>query len=170
MKFSATILTLLFSNLVASNGLSFFSGGQKTLEDKGGPVTGDSPLTYCQAQHDDDILVLDHVNLTPNPPTAGNTLTIEAVGTLLEPLEKDSYVILTVKYGLIKLVNTRQDLCAQVSNVDLECPVEKGKITIQKDVELPAEIPNGKYTVFADAYTRDNKKIICLEATVVFAK
>jgi len=164
MKFSATILALLFSSLVASNGLSFFNGGQKTLDEKGGPVVGDSPLTYCQAQHDDDLLVLDHVNLTPNPPTAyacfsslawpcsaswlcpsGNTLTIEAAGRLLEPLEEGAYVILTVKYGLIKLVNTKQNLCSQVSNVDMECPVEAGPIVIQKDVELPNEIPNVNY-------------------------
>jgi hypothetical protein len=29
-----------------------------------------------------------------------------------------------------------------VSNVDLECPIEKGKITITKDVEIPKEIPS----------------------------
>lgn len=26
----------------------------------------------------------------------------------------------------------------------------------------------GKYTVFADAYTKEGKKIVCMEATVVF--
>ncbi|RAL66585.1 hypothetical protein DID88_006275 [Monilinia fructigena] len=62
-------------------------------------------------------LKLDHVNLNPNPPTAGNKLTIEAVGTLSQKLEKGAYVIL------------------QVSNVDLNCPVDEGKITITKDVD-----------------------------------
>jgi len=106
--------------------------------------------------------------LTPNPPQAGKTLTIEAVGTLLEDIEKEAKVILQVKYGLIRLVNTEADLCQQVSNVDLECPIKKGKITITKDVELPKEIPPGTYTVFADAYTKDKRKIVCLEATVTF--
>jgi len=170
MKFSVTVLTLLFSTLVAADGLSFFGSGQRVLDDKGGPVTGDSPLKYCKAQHADDILSLDHVNLSPNPPTAGNKLTIEAVGTLLEPLEKDAYVILQVKYGLIRLVNMKQDLCDQVSNVNLECPVQEGKITISKDVDLPSEIPPGKYEVLADAYTKDDRHIICLEATVVFSR
>ena len=72
---------------------------------------------------------------------SGNTLTIEAVGTLSQPLEKGAYVVLQVKYGLIRLVNVQQDLCDQVSNVDLECPIDEGKITIVKDVELPKEIP-----------------------------
>ena len=60
---------------------------------------------------------------------------------MLEDIEKKAYVILQVKYGLIRLVNTQADLCDQVSNVDLECPIKKGKTTITKDVELPKEIP-----------------------------
>jgi len=166
MKFSLSLITLLLSSLVASEGLSLF-GGQKVL-DETTKVPGDNPLSYCQAEHSDDILVLDHVNLDPNPPSAGKTLTIEAVGTLLEDVEEGAYVILQVKYGLIRLVNTQANLCEQVSNVDLSCPIKKGKTTITKDVEIPKEIPPGKYTVFADAYTKDKKKIICLEATVQF--
>ena len=50
-------------------------------------------------------------------------------------------MVLQVKYGLIRLVNTEADLCEQVSNVDLTCPIKKGKTTIVKDVELPKEIP-----------------------------
>jgi hypothetical protein len=60
---------------------------------------------------------------------------------LTQKLEKGAYVNLQVKYGLIRLVNMRQDLCDQVSNVDLDCPIDEGKITIVKDVELPKEIP-----------------------------
>jgi len=133
-------------------------------------VPGDNPLTYCQKNHDGDLLALKKVNLTPNPPLKGTTLTIEAVGDLLEDVDKGAYVVLQVKYGLIRLVNTEADLCEQVSNVDLTCPIQKGKITIVKDVELPNEIPPGKYTVLADAYTArpESKKIICLEAEVIF--
>lgn len=71
MKFSLSILTLLLSTLVASNGLSFFGGGQKALGD-GETVPGDNPLTYCKKDHDDDLLVLEKVNLSPNPPLKYN--------------------------------------------------------------------------------------------------
>jgi hypothetical protein len=166
MKLSLPLLTLALSACSVSASISLF-GGQKVLGD-GEPVKGDNPLSYCQASHADDILVLDHVNLTPNPPEAGRTLTIEAVGTLLEDVEKGAFVVLQVKYGLIRLVNTQADLCEQVTNVDLECPIKKGKTVITKDVELPKEIPPGTYTVFADAYTSEKKHIVCLEATVTF--
>lgn len=49
--------------------------------------------------------------------------------------------MLQVKYGYIKLVNTQADLCEQIKNVDMECPVEKGEITITKDVEIPDQVP-----------------------------
>jgi len=174
MKFSIGFLALLLSSFVTSKGLSTgfgfsVTGGQKPLGD-GAAVPGDNPLSFCKADHDDDILVLDHVNLTPNPPLKGSSLTIEAVGSLLEDVGDGAYVVLQVKYGLIRLVNTEADLCDQVSNVDLSCPIKKGKTKITKDVELPKEIPPGTYTVFADAYTArpESKKIICLEATVTF--
>ena len=72
---------------------------------------------------------------------SGATLTIEATGTFIEEVEEGAYVILQVKYGLIRLVNTKADVCEQVKNVDLECPIKKGKTVIRKDVELPNEIP-----------------------------
>jgi len=169
MKFLSTIAPLLLSTLVVADGLSFFSDKQTVL-DESLQVPGQSPLLFCQANHDADLLLIEHVNLSPNPPAAGDILTIEAVGTFLEDIQEGAYVHLQVKYGLIRLINTTADLCEQVKNVDLECPIKKGKTTITKEVELPNEIPPGKYTVLADVYTVDDVHITCLTATVVFAK
>lgn len=75
---------------------------------------------------------------------------------------------LTVKYGLITIIRQTADLCQQVKNVDLECPIKKGETSLTKDVELPKQIPPGKYTVLADVVTKDDKKVTCLSATVEF--
>lgn len=48
---------------------------------------------------------------------------------------------LQVKYGLIRLINQDADLCEQVKNVDLECPLKKGDMELTKDIDLPKEIP-----------------------------
>lgn len=72
-------------------------------------------------------------------------MSIEAAGTLLEDVEEGAFVIIQVKYGLIRLVNTQADLCEQVGKVDLECPLKKGKTKIVKDVDLPKEIPPVSY-------------------------
>lgn len=77
---------------------------------------------------------------------------------------------LQVKYGLITIVKQTADLCNTVKEVDLECPIKKGDMTLTKEVELPKQIPPGKYTVLADVLTKDEKKITCLTATVEFSR
>lgn len=72
---------------------------------------------------------------------SGQTLTIEAAGTLRERIEKGATVLLEVKYGLITLIRQTADLCEQIENVDLHCPLEKGDMVLKKQVELPKQIP-----------------------------
>ena len=60
---------------------------------------------------------------------------------MLETIEDGAYVHLQVKYGVIRLITTKADLCEQLKNVDIECPIEEGPLTITKTVELPKEIP-----------------------------
>lgn len=72
---------------------------------------------------------------------SGKTLTIEAIGTFKEDIGKGAYVVLQVKYGLIKLLSTTADLCEQIKEVDMECPIKAGETKITKEVDLPAQIP-----------------------------
>lgn len=72
---------------------------------------------------------------------SGQTLTIKAKGTLKEEVTKGAIVLLEVKYGLITLIKQTVDLCDQIQNVDLTCPLKKGDLTLTKQVELPKEIP-----------------------------
>lgn len=73
---------------------------------------------------------------------SGQELVIKASGVVSETVEEGAYVALQVKYGLIRLISTKADLCEQVKNVDMECPIEAGPLTFLKSVELPKEIPN----------------------------
>jgi len=145
-----------------------FGNTQVTI-DEDLKIPGDSPLELCPKAHDSDILTIQKVDLAPNPPKAGTPLVIKASGLVAETIEEGAYVALQVKYGLIRLISTKADLCEQVKNVDRECPIEAGILTFEKSVDLPKEIPNGKYTVLADVYTKDDKPITCLTATVVFS-
>lgn len=71
---------------------------------------------------------------------SGKQLTIEAKGNFTKEVEKGAYINLSVKYGLIGIINQRADLCDQLENIEEECPVEGDK-TITKNVELPKQIP-----------------------------
>jgi len=168
MRISTTVLALLTTSASA---LSIFRGEEQhnTLRIKDDlSVPGENPLQFCDADRGDDVITIEKVILTPNPPEAGKTLKIEATGTVKETIQEGAYVNLQVKYGYIRLINTQADLCKEIKNVDLECPIEKGKISIIKEVELPKEIPPGKYTVEADVFTTDDDHVTCLKATVFF--
>ncbi|KFY73383.1 hypothetical protein V499_06528 [Pseudogymnoascus sp. VKM F-103] len=168
MKFLAVVAPLLLS----ASALAIWGDKQQQssliLEEGDKKIPGVSPLEHCSADFGGDILTLEHVNLNPNPPLAGKTLTIEAIGTFKEDIGKGAYVVLQVKYGLIKLLSTTADLCEQIKEVDMECPIKAGETKITKEVDLPAQIPPGKYTVTADVFTEDDRQITCLSATVQF--
>ncbi len=71
MRFTTSILNLLLSALVAADALSFLNlGGSSSAVEEPEPVVGLNPLVYCSREHDSDILVLEEVNLKPNPPVA----------------------------------------------------------------------------------------------------
>lgn len=71
----------------------------------------------------------------------GAPLLITASGVLSETIEEGATVNLVVKWGLITLIQQTVDLCEQIKEVDLECPLEKGHMTLTKEVKLPNAIP-----------------------------
>jgi len=168
MKFSSAVLPLLCATVVTSFSLSVSAGDQKTLtDDKAISVPGENPLTFC-ADPKDYILTIDNVDLDPNPPTPGSNLTIVASGTFSQDVEAGAKVFLQVKYGLISLIKQEADLCDQISNVDLTCPLKKGPMELTKSIAIPKQVPKGMYTVLADVYTNEGDKVTCLQSTVRF--
>ena len=65
MKLASCFVSLVLSSLATA---SIF-GGQTILEDPALSVPGDNPLTFCKATKDDK-LVIEYVDLIPNPPEA----------------------------------------------------------------------------------------------------
>jgi len=169
MKLVSIFLPFLCVSAVTSQGHSFFGGaGQSPLvDDTTLDVPGKNPLTFC-ADPSTYILDIDYVNLSPNPPIPGQNLTITASGTFSKDVEPGATVALVVKYGLITIVRTVADLCDQIGNVDLSCPLKKGPMNATKEVAIPKQVPKGKYTVTADVMTQDEEKVTCLNAVVFF--
>lgn len=66
MRATSSLLTFFLSCVAVSNTLSLFGSDQQVL-DEDLSVPGDNPLFYCQ-KTEDDILHIDYVDLTPNPP------------------------------------------------------------------------------------------------------
>ncbi|KAG5298094.1 phosphatidylglycerol/phosphatidylinositol transfer protein [Histoplasma ohiense] len=130
-------------------------------------VPGENPFNYCFAP-DHDILTIKKVDLDPPHPMPGKTLTVNASGTFHEEVAVGSMARIQVKYGLIRLINQEVDLCEQIEAVDMHCPIKKGDMVFLKSIELPKEIPPGKYTVLADVFTEGKDQITCIEAQITF--
>ncbi|KAK9491938.1 ML domain-containing protein [Lipomyces doorenjongii] len=133
------------------------------------PVPGQSPVAICDLDAS-QVLDIKYLNIDPNPPLKGAELYIEGEGYLAEQINEGSFVEVEVRYGFIRLVKETIDLCEQLENADRPCPLEQGTIKFSKTVELPNEIPPGKYNVVARAYKEDYQLITCLTASVEFAR
>lgn len=70
MRLTTALAVCYIPCLAAASALSMFGEGQQVLsgDDKDTQVPGHSPLHYCKADQKDDLAVIEHVNLTPNPP------------------------------------------------------------------------------------------------------
>jgi len=165
------LISLLTASVSAGNLFQQLAGNQMSLT--GGEsqkIPGKNPLQHCTDDLSEDVLTIEEVDLIPNPPVPGENLTIKAVGVLKDTVTKGAYVEVSVKYGLITLIRETLDLCDHVKEVELECPIEKGKLTLTKVVKIPQQIPPGKYTVRADAWLADDEHLTCLTGAVAFAR
>lgn len=63
----ASTSALVSANRIA-NSISFLGNSVQAPMRVASSIPGDSPLDHCQAAHDNDILTLEYVKLTPNPP------------------------------------------------------------------------------------------------------
>lgn len=171
MRFASTI-PILCATLASSSVLpGFASTSQAVVLDEPSSnltVPGKNPLKFC-ADPSDYILTIDYVDLSPNPPVPGQMLNITAAGTFSKDVEAGATVFLQVKYGLITLIKQEADLCDQIGNVDLTCPLKKGDMTLTKSVEIPKQVPKGKYSVMADVKNADGEAVTCMMSEIVFS-
>lgn len=167
MKYFTFLLAALFTSASAATIGNLWGQSPLGAPETGSPVPGDNPLKYCGST-DDNIVKIERVDISPNPPTPGCTLNITASGELLQDIEPGAYLNLVVKYGYIRLISETIDVCENADKVDMKCPVKSGEMTLTKQVDLPKTIPPGVYHVSADVYTKDDKHITCLKADITF--
>lgn len=67
-------------------------------------------------------------------------MTIIANGTFSKDIEPGATVFLQVKYGLITLIKQEADLCDNLPQIDMSCPVKEGVLSIKKEVDIPKQV------------------------------
>ncbi|KAI7862049.1 ML domain-containing protein [Spinellus fusiger] len=118
-----------------------------------------------------DLLIIKDITLTPDPPVKGQLLTVDFSGFLKEPVENGTYIDVAIKYGLVQIIHKRFDFCNEVADkVDEACPIPEGPLVFHKEIELPKEIPGGRYTVNAKIVSSTEKRIACLVGKTSFPR
>ncbi|KAH8835697.1 ML domain-containing protein [Flagelloscypha sp. PMI_526] len=119
-----------------------------------------------------DIIEVQSLEVSPDPPVPGQTLTVTATGVAKEVVEDGAQADVTVKLGLIKLIQKTFDICdeAAKANATIQCPIEAREHVVVQSVDLPKEIPQAKFLVNVQAYTVDDEDLLCLNLAIDFRK
>jgi hypothetical protein len=118
-----------------------------------------------------EAVVLSDINVKPDPPVAGQNLTVYAKGTLNADLDEGSYADVVVKLGFIRLLSRRFDICelARENDAELQCPLKPGQYEITHTVELPREIPPARFNVHVSGKTQADVDLMCMDLSIDFS-
>jgi len=120
--------------------------------------------TNCGTGSDD--LQLTGVVVTPNPPVKGKDVNITITGTLKKDVTSGS-VQLTVKFGVITLINKAFDLCDEAGQTSTPCPIKANANYWNTLIEsIPSSAPGGTYSGKIVGTDQDKNEIAC--ATIAF--
>ncbi|KAJ7487697.1 ML domain-containing protein [Mycena galericulata] len=115
-------------------------------------------------------LQIDSIELFPDPPMPGKDLTVTVKGLVTETIEDGASADVTVKLGLIKLLQKQFDVCeeARNANTTISCPVQPGPYEIVQTVALPKEVPKAKFVVLVRGLTVAEQDMLCLDLKIDF--
>ncbi|KIY50597.1 hypothetical protein FISHEDRAFT_39003 [Fistulina hepatica ATCC 64428] len=115
---------------------------------------------------------LESITVSPDPPKPGETLTVTVKAEVFELIEEGASADVTVKLGLVKLLQKQFDICeeARNANATVQCPIEPGNYTVVQSVDLPKEIPPAKFVVSVRGYTVDEDDLACVDLKIDFMK
>jgi hypothetical protein len=102
--------------------------------------------------------------ISPDPPQRGQQLTVTVRGHLAKRVAEGSVLELEVRYMRIRLVKQRMDVCQEldkVENAPEYCPIEAGDKDWRYSVELPQQVPPGKYNIQLNLRDQDDQQVWC---------
>ncbi|KAJ4391721.1 Phosphatidylglycerol/phosphatidylinositol transfer protein [Gnomoniopsis smithogilvyi] len=107
----------------------------------GDKVPGDNFLSLCPGDHSGDIVSIDNVDLTPNPPVRGKELTVDATGTVKSLVSAGTKVSVKVKLGHSTVYRKHFDLCKEIEKIGVQCPIDSGTPKVVKSFTVPKSVP-----------------------------
>ncbi|KAN0128413.1 ML domain containing protein [Lactarius tabidus] len=170
----ARLLALIVVALFATSnaGLLPTSQQQQLVTNQGSPVHATQGWSYEDCGLPTDPIQVDSISVSPDPPKPGQDLTVTVNAHAQEQVEEGAYADVSVKLGLIKILQKQFDLCeeARNANTSVQCPVKQGKYEVVHTVALPKEIPQAKFNIDVHGYTVDDDDLFCVKLKVDFMR
>ncbi|CAE6539519.1 unnamed protein product [Rhizoctonia solani] len=134
------------------------------------PIFTQSRWSWTDCGLPSDGVQIKSIEVTPDPPKPGQDLTVKVIATSEKEITEGAYADVTVKLGLIKLLQKKFDICeeARNANATIQCPVGKGDHEVVQTVALPREIPRAKFTVDVRGYDANDEDLVCVKLNVDF--
>ncbi|KZT52867.1 hypothetical protein CALCODRAFT_501777 [Calocera cornea HHB12733] len=136
------------------------------------PEVANVPATWSwkDCGTDDFAVKVTGLEVSPDPPEPGKTLTLHGTGQVKSLIEEGAYANVLVKAGYVIILKKKFDLCEEAvnNNFTVQCPIEEGFYEITQVVDLPQEIPKFKYGIAIRGFTADEDDMTCLDITIDF--
>ncbi|KAJ3559763.1 hypothetical protein NM688_g134 [Phlebia brevispora] len=158
--FFFTLLSLVLAGLCSATPMD-----QQTLQ-----TAVSDKWSWKDCGNPTDPVEIKSIEISPDPPKPGEDLTVTVIGEAKERIEEGAYADVTVKVGVIKILQKEFDLCEEARNAhaDISCPVEKGTHKVVHTVTLPKEIPKAPFVVNVRGYTDLDDDMVCLDLNIDF--
>ncbi|MFI6421315.1 ML domain-containing protein [Streptomyces sp. NPDC050842] len=137
--------------------------------------------SYVDTGLDTDPLYIDTVTVTPDPPKPGQEAKLTIKGTVQEAIEDGAWFDVTVKLGLVKLLQKRFDLFQELrdgsptegwsaSPDPAGGPIKPGDLELTFTMQLPRETPPAKFHMAVRGYTAAEEDLAALDLKFDFTR
>ncbi|MDV5146227.1 ML domain-containing protein [Streptomyces sp. SBC-4] len=129
--------------------------------------------SFTDAGMPTDPLQIESAILTPDTVKPGGEVKLTIKGTVQQAIEDGAYLDVSVKLGLVKLLQKRFDLLGELRNGPTGGwaatpdpaggPIKPGKVELTYTMQLQRETPPSKFVVNVRAYTVDDDELASLD-------
>eukprot|EP00877_Chromochloris_zofingiensis_P009375 jgi/Chrzof1/4691/Cz14g23010.t1 len=119
-------------------------------------AVGCEAFTWKPCDADKVPFIPDTVQLIPDPPVIGNTVTFNIKGNAVHDVPSGS-ISIDVTFAGTQIYEEVDDLCSKTS-----CPIKTGPIDITYVQDLPPIAPPGEYDVQVVARDTQNVELMCV--------
>ncbi|KAJ3022565.1 UNVERIFIED_CONTAM: Phosphatidylglycerol/phosphatidylinositol transfer protein [Siphonaria sp. JEL0065] len=164
MKHATLLLVVLCLLSLATSFTIAANQHQQNLAILETPSSFDGSIELCGSSS--DVFQPSKIAMNPDPPKRGEKLDVTVIGELSEDVVDGAYINVIVKIGVIKLYQGKLDLCEESGKIGHPCPIAKGHQEVFHSVDIPREVPPGKYNIAVKVFTADDKPLTCLNIKI----